>query len=386
MKNFPIVPILLLSLAAAGCQGNPQVRRVVDSVQAENRQLEDFVYLLEQDIQVLEQENHKLRRQIERGASGAGSSGTRRGGTLPRREENPELTPPVVEGLPEVPMPEPTLPQPRPAAPRPLNKPELPADPDLGPLLEPPVKKPTNEPAGSVKPMRHEQSDGEPRTVRASSLKKPEPEVTDKVVTHLHLNPLHTCGLGFDQAPGDDGLSILLEPRNEANQYVPLAGPVSVVVLDPSKNGDDARVARWDFSSALTAEKFAQGAIMGIQLKLPWPGKPPESAKLEVFVRYETPEGKKLQAEKEIFIALAGQFSQRWTPRPADRQRKPRSETIAAGASESNVAAVPPRPAAIESPAEMETEDKPAPLVPPAGLSERQTGEKPAKPKWAPTR
>ena len=77
MKNPPVVLLLLLSLAAAGCQGNPQVRRVVDSVQAENRQLEDFVYLLEQDIQVLEQENHKLRRQIERNLGLRHGSGLR---------------------------------------------------------------------------------------------------------------------------------------------------------------------------------------------------------------------------------------------------------------------------------------------------------------------
>ena len=81
MKNPPVVILLLFALAAVGCQGNPQVRRVVDSVQAEARQMEDYIYLLEQDIQVLEQENGQLRRRIEGGggSSGAGSSsGSRR--------------------------------------------------------------------------------------------------------------------------------------------------------------------------------------------------------------------------------------------------------------------------------------------------------------------
>src|SRR5262245_10320659 len=94
MKNRAVVILLLFALAAAGCQGNPQVRRVVDSVQAEARQMEDLIYLLEQDIQVLEQENAKLKRQVDRGGGTTGSSGTRR---PPKKEENPDLNPPLVE-------------------------------------------------------------------------------------------------------------------------------------------------------------------------------------------------------------------------------------------------------------------------------------------------
>jgi hypothetical protein len=372
MKNRIVAILLLFALAAAGCQGNPQVRRVVDSVQAEARQMEDMIYLLEQDIQVLEQENAKLKRQVERGGDPTGSSGTR-GRIAPRNED--DLNPPVVEPPPGE-MPD--LPPARPSAPRPLNRSMRPTEPDIGPVLDPPAKKVAKGPAGKIKPTGHEQS----ITTEAT-----EPEVTDKNVTHIHLNPLHTCGMDFDHAPGDDGLSILIEPRNGANQFVPLACPVSVVVLDPSKNGDDARVARWDFSQAQTAEKLQQGDLRGIHLKLPWPAKPPENVRLEVFVRYETPAGKKLQAEKEIFATLPGQYSQRWTPRPAERQRKKPSEALVAETNEPRIAAAPPPLTAIESPAEKKPAEKSPRLnAPPAGLSERQPGEKPAKPKWAPTR
>lgn len=394
MKNRLLLLLLPFTLAAAGCQGNPQVRRVVDSYNAEARQMEDMIYLLEQDIQVLEQENSILRRQIEGGGTGGrSSSGTGRTRTAPRRgSSNPDLNPPEIEGPPEVEMPDPTPPRTpsgtRPGAPRPLNKPALQEEPDVGPLLEPPLKKPAKE-AAHVKPTQHEQ-------VAAAEPKRLEPEVTDKKVTHIHLHPLHTCGTDFDHAPGDDGLTVLIEPRNGANQYVPLAGTVSVVVLDPKKNGEDARIARWDFSPAETAEKLQQGTNHGIQLKLPWPAKPPENARLDVFVRYESPEGKKLQAEKEVIVALPGQFSQRWTPRPADRQRKSRAEMEVARAIEPKAAAEIPL-SDIESPAEKPATEKPAAentpaekapalITPPAGLSERQAGEKPTKPKWGPTR
>jgi len=374
MTNRAVVILLLFALAAAGCQGNPQVRRVVDSVQAEARQMEDTIYLLEQDIQVLEQENAKLKRQV--GGSAAGSTGTRR---PPKKEVNPDLNPPLVEP-PEVEMPE--SPPTRPPAPRPLNRSKPPTELDIGPVLDPPPQKAAKEPAGKVKATGLEQN---------IAAQAKEPEVTDKNVTHIQLNPLHTCGQDFDHAPGDDGISILIEPRNGANQFVPLARPVSVVVLDPSKNGDDTRLARWDFSETQIVEKLQQGETRGIHLKLPWPAKPPVNARLEVFVRYETPDGKKLQAEKEIFIALSGQFSQRWTPRPADRQRKKPIET-AATTNEPRVAAAPPPLAPSEAPAEESSVEKasavkaPPAFTPPAGLSERQPGEKSAKPKWAPTR
>jgi hypothetical protein len=360
MKN-PLLFTLLFALAAAGCQGNPQVRRVVDSVQAEARQLEDLIYLQQQDIQVLEQQNAKLKRQIERGG-GSGSSGTRRS---PGREENPELQPPGVE------MPDEKQEPPA----RPPNR--IPAEPDTGPVLEPPKKKPG---AGNVKPTVHEQAEGT------------EPEVTDKKVTHIFVNPLHTCGMDFDHAPGDDGVSILIEPRNSGNQFVPVAAPVSVVVLDSSKSGDDARIARWDFTQAEAAEKIVSGDKRGIHLKLPWPTRPPAGAKLDIYVRYETPDGKKLQGEKEVVVALPGQYSQRWTPRPADRQRK-RTEGP-------RVAAVPTIPESAAAPLPVAepavaaeplaeappTAKEPPRLVPPTGLSERQPGEKPARPKWSPTR
>src|SRR6185503_16880184 len=98
-------------------------------------------------------------------------------------------------------------------APRPLNRFKLPTELDIGP---PPLKA-AKEPAGKVKPTGLEQN---------IAAQAKEPEVTDKNVTHIQLNPLHTCGQDFDHAPGDDGISILIEPRNGANQFVPLARPV----------------------------------------------------------------------------------------------------------------------------------------------------------------
>jgi hypothetical protein len=164
----------------------------------------------------------------------------------------------------------------------------------------------------------------------AKPIEQSEPEPVDPKVTHIFLNPLLTGGDDFDRQPGDDGLSILLEPRNKADKYVPAAGAVSVVVLDPSKQGDAARVARWDFDLATTKQKLQRVApARGIHLQMPWPAKAPASNKLQLFVRYETADGRKLQAEREIFVTLPGQYSHRWTPRPPDRPRHDPAELAA---------------------------------------------------------
>jgi hypothetical protein len=145
---------------------------------------------------------------------------------------------------------------------------------------------------------------------------------TDTKITHIFLNPILTGGANLDSTPGDDGLSVVVEPRNAADEYVPRAGAVSIVVLDPSKAGEEARVARWNFDLAATQQKLQTGAApRGIKLQLPWPAGAPASERLHLFVRYETADGRLVQTDREVFLTPPGQLSQRWTPRPADRQR-----------------------------------------------------------------
>ena len=85
---------------------------------------------------------------------------------------------------------------------------------------------------------------------------------------------------------------------------------MAVVVLDPdpSMAGQAARVARWDFASEATAAFYRKtAAAEGIFLELTWPGDPPKHRALEVFVRYTTDDGRKLEARRPIRLDLANQ-------------------------------------------------------------------------------
>lgn len=141
-------------------------------------------------------------------------------------------------------------------------------------------------------------------------------EPTDKHVTHIIVNPYLTAGHDFDSKPGDDGIALLIEPRNGDDRLVPVAGKLSIVVLDPALDGPASRVARWDFTAEEAARRIKKGddRRRGVSFKLPWPGSPPEHSKLHVFVRMESDDGKILEAQSEFYVILPGQFSQRWTP------------------------------------------------------------------------
>ena len=220
------------------------------------------------------------------------------------------------------------------------------------------------------------------------------PPPADTKVTHVFLNPLLTGGADFDRQPGDEGLSIVLEPRNAADQYVPQAGAVSVVVLDPAKEGEAARIARWDFTLTATQQKLqTASAAKGIHLEMPWPASPPSAGKLQLFVRYETADGRRLQTDREIFITPPGQVAQRWTPRPADRVAPPRTAPspplpLAEGRGEG--ATIARTPASLATPAIVSKIEpavsEPKLLTPPAGPGASPAQKKPAAPVWSPNR
>ena len=137
----------------------------------------------------------------------------------------------------------------------------------------------------------------------------------DPHVTHIYLNPLLTGGRDLDGSPGDDGLRLVVEPRNADGVYVPLAGNVAVVALDPEIEGPLARVGRWDFDAGETSQLMRSASTgRGIHLELPWVDDPPEHRRVHLFVRYETADGRKLHSDRQVTIAAPGEESARWTP------------------------------------------------------------------------
>lgn len=296
----PAVCLALSALASwplAGCKTGPYVNAHIETLNAEFRQLEDYVYCLEE-------ENSRLTQELEAARDAKQPTTNQR-----RSPRTPFLRPtedPPGLDVPSVEMPA----DPANSPPRRSNRPAI--DPPAEMDLAPPTVELPQESDELPKPA----APGAAKPLAPEPLKSTKP--ADTKVTHLFLNPVLTGGSDLDGQPGDDGLSVVIEPRSADDELVPQAGSVSVVVLDPTKAGDAARVARWDFAASEVQQKLSTtSAAPGIRLQMPWPATPPANDKLHLFIRYETTDGRRLQTDREIFVGQARQLSQRWTPRKA---------------------------------------------------------------------
>jgi hypothetical protein len=318
------VILLLLGLPAIGCQ-RPFLHSQIELINAEKRALEDELYALQFEYEDALRKIEKLQRQNERTGGGSGAPGRddRPSGSGSRTQGSPvpdiDLSPPLIEeGVPiepriEMPLDRgtsesasPVLPAPRSSTTPPTRSP-VPPEPPRSTL-------PPSTPSSTQSPSRT-QSDIKSVEVPTRILSL---DPADPRVTQLHLNPVHTKGSDFDHQPGDDGLTVVVEPRNRDDTFVPLAGPISVLILDPTKSAEEGRVlARWEID-ANEAQRLLKNtaSVRGIELKLAWPDKkPPATNRVELHVRYLTVDHRDLRAQRELFLTLPGQVTQRWTPR-----------------------------------------------------------------------
>lgn len=126
-------------------------------------------------------------------------------------------------------------------------------------------------------------------------------------VQQIQIIPALTGPYNSDGQPGDEGITVGLQPVDGQGGLVPAAAPISLVVIDPAISDDSARVARWDFSAEEIAgftHQLPQG--QPLRLVLVWPNGPPRHNRLHLFVRYMTADGRKLQADMPLQVDVEG--------------------------------------------------------------------------------
>ena len=275
----------------------------------------------------------------------------------------------------------------RPARPNDLPEPD--SDPDSPPTLTPPMIEEGEEytpTSGRKRRVRVEPANTSAERgpgLNAASQNRGQP--ADTQVTHIVLNPYLTQGHDFDGEPGDDGVSVAIEPRNGGDAYVAAPGKVSIVVIDPEA-GEQGRIARWDFEAEEIARRLqSSGGQQGIELKLKWPKAPPTRASLRLFARYTNEAGERFEADRPIFLNLPGQFSHRWTPkssRPVQDLLPDRSEAL--------VERAPPRSARAPAEPPVERQAKlpefKTPAPPPAAAPQPTAPAPLTRPQWRPVR
>lgn len=292
-KIWPRVILAVITGLVVGQGTGCRVPRQISALQEENRQLEERLYQIADLLAECRRENRRLRQELE--ASQALPAG---------REQTPEAGPTTREQPPQsggedalpkirvegVPQPDPQGKLPPLEVPRtnPLER-ETPESPSGSVTTHPPLAT-----AVAAANLSHIQS---PLVVARSA--------DSREVHQLELNPQFTGGWNADGQPGDEGITVLLEPRDAAGRLLRVAAPVSVVVVDPALPGEDARLGRWDLSADEVAQAFVQmPSQSGILLHLAWGEKIPVHSRLHLFVRLITSDGRKLQRDMPIKVEL----------------------------------------------------------------------------------
>ncbi len=284
MKIWRAMIVALPGLLAAGCKSD--VSR--DLLERDNFNKEQQIYQLKCRVEDLEAQLN----------SAAASP-------LP-----PPMTRPAAPAELEA---APTFTRPAPAAAAPPRSNEGPTLPDSGPLRISPgtetapgevpgiFRAPPGSEPGRIPPQGNMYY-WQPARANVQLASGALPADDNRVVWQITLHPSLTGGIG-NGASGDQGLLVVVEPRDQAGNILLAPGQTSVALIDPALTGEQARLARWDFSAADTERALHRGAEPGIHLRLPWRYVPSHD-RLKVFVRYNTRDGRKLQAEQTIAVAL----------------------------------------------------------------------------------
>lgn len=131
----------------------------------------------------------------------------------------------------------------------------------------------------------------------------PEARIEDYRVAKVQLDRRLTGGWNADGRPGDEGVALVLELRNAANQVLPVPATVSIVAVDTSLPRESARVARWDVAPDQAADSFKKSFLgKGMHLELPWPGEPPVNRNLHLFVKVLTESGQEFRVDQPILV------------------------------------------------------------------------------------
>src|SRR5690606_36348595 len=130
---------------------------------------------------------------------------------------------------------------------------------------------------------------------------------SDTRVIELAFHPALSRAINLDERPEPDGLYLVLQPKNEAGQMVPATAELMVFVLDPAREGDQAKIGRWEFSAAEVQQKLQPiGSEQGIHLRLPWTSDKPAADRVIVFALYKFTNGRQVMGEKELYLSDAG--------------------------------------------------------------------------------
>ncbi len=381
VPTWLVLCLACLVLAGTGCTRQVYTQVYLEQMGSEIRQLEDRIFeydaeyrLLERELDQLERENARLQAKLElyqeRGGADRRPSASTTSppknagpsrGELPSPSSTRSATPPSVPQSPRDSAEPPALLPPLEGfdldsdvlEPPGIDEPPLAQAPSqalpgdrpssTGPVGSGAVRAASASPSGggdvrtaaavrSVIPTAA-QPQSVPGGAAGATEKSPSPDgPSDGQLPRLSEIAFHPslCRVASgDVGRGQQGLYLVLQPRDERGQFVPLAGQLSVVVSDPNSDADDDRLGRWDFSPRDVAEMIqAAGHGRGIHLPLQWPSgvggeelaENIDGGTVVVHIRYQLSNGLRLVNQRTFQLSAVSDAPAQWTGISAPRR------------------------------------------------------------------
>ena len=140
---------------------------------------------------------------------------------------------------------------------------------------------------------------------------------TDSRVREIDWHPTMCRAQNSDGKPGDDGLFLVLIPRNTAGQFVPSLGALTLVVEETLADGSVARIGRYEFSDAELKDYLEPvGSAPGLHIPIRWTEQKPAGTSVEVYAKLTMPDGSTMVNRRTIPLRkTAGMGPSTWTPR-----------------------------------------------------------------------
>jgi hypothetical protein len=131
------------------------------------------------------------------------------------------------------------------------------------------------------------------------------PELASQTYTLKQINlGRGTGGYDDDHCPGDEGLQVVLEPKDCDGHTIKTPGALHVEALEINAEGLKAPVSAWDVPPQQLRRTWRSGFIStGYFVVLPWQNWP-SSEKMRVTARFLLADGRMFEAEKDITIRL----------------------------------------------------------------------------------
>ena len=140
---------------------------------------------------------------------------------------------------------------------------------------------------------------------------------TDSRVREIDWHPTMCRAQNSDGKPGDDGLYLVLIPRNTAGQFVPSLGALTLVVEETLADGSVARIGRYEFSDAELKDYLEPvGSAPGLHIPIRWTEQRPTGTSVEVYAKLTMPDGSTMVNRRTIPVRkTSGMGPSTWTPR-----------------------------------------------------------------------